>query len=108
MRIWNRHNYVSKLLSMRAIWWIDTVSAESNQFQNVSVKHRQLCAKMMGVQSSRLSDGTIVDTNSEGLMVQVVYASGAKVKRNSEYCMVQTAGGDYWIGDSRGSWFSLD
>jgi hypothetical protein len=63
---------------------------------------------MTGVNTSVLCDGTTIDTDSEGRVLQAVYASGTKVKRNPNYCMVQSKDLGYWIGDKQGRWFPLD
>ncbi|HEY9677808.1 MAG TPA: hypothetical protein V6C76_07350 [Drouetiella sp.] len=77
-------------------------------YQAASINSRQLTTMMEGVSTSTLCDGTIIDTDTNGQIVQAVYASGTKVKRNIDYCMVQSADLGYWIGDKQGRWFPLD
>ncbi len=73
----------------------------------VPISHRNLITKIDGTQTTTLSDGTTVDINSEGMILQASYASGAKVKRNEQYCMVQSADGSFWLGE-QGRWHQLD
>jgi len=77
-------------------------------YQPAAINQRQLTTTMAGVNTSVLCDGTTIDTDSEGRVLQAVYASGTKVKRNANYCMVQSQDLGYWIGDKQGRWFPLD
>lgn len=77
-------------------------------YQAAAINQRQLTTTMSGVNTSVLCDGTTIDTDSEGRVLQAVYASGTKVKRNPNYCMVQSKDLGYWIGDKQGRWFPLD
>lgn len=77
-------------------------------YQAAVINTRQLTTNMVGVQTSTLCDGTTIDTDSTGYVVQAVYASGTKVKRTAAYCMVQSSDLGYWIGDKQGRWFPLD
>lgn len=77
-------------------------------YQPATINQRQLTTTMTGVNTSVLCDGTTIDTDNEGRVLQAVYASGTKVKRNSNYCMVQSQDLGYWIGDKQGRWFPLD
>ncbi|HEY9730986.1 MAG TPA: hypothetical protein V6C89_03690 [Drouetiella sp.] len=77
-------------------------------YQAAAINQRQLTTTMTGVNTSVLCDGTTIDTDSDGRVLQAVYASGTKVKRNPNYCMVQSKDLGYWIGDKHGRWFPLD
>jgi hypothetical protein len=77
-------------------------------YQAAAINQRQLTTIMAGTHTSTLCDGTTIDTDDTGYVLQAVYASGTKVKRNENYCMVQSADLGYWIGDKQGRWFPLD
>lgn len=77
-------------------------------YQAAAINSRQLTTTMVGAHTNVLCDGTTIDTDSNGRVLQAVYASGTKVKRNPNYCMVQSADLGYWIGDKQGRWFPLD
>ena len=85
-----------------------TLVFNAASYQAAAINQRQLTTIMPGVQTSTLCDGTTIDTDSNGRVLQAVYASGTKVKRNPNYCMVQSSDLGYWIGDKQGRWFPLD
>jgi hypothetical protein len=61
-----------------------------------------------GSASTRLVDGTKMQMNDDGRVIQIQYASGATVRRHSDYVMVRSNNSSYWFGDCSGRWFPLD
>lgn len=77
-------------------------------YQPTAIMSRKLTTPVVGAQTSTLCDGTTIDTTPDGRVVQAVYASGTKVRRNDAYCLVQSSDLGYWIGDKEGRWYPLD
>lgn len=55
-----------------------------------------------------MPDGTTINTDSEGEIVFVEYASGIKVKRNPGFTMVSMQDGSYMVGAPSFSWLRID
>ena len=56
----------------------------------------------------RLPDGSAMGLDEEGEIVQAEYSSGSIVSRHDDFCLVQTATGDYWYRDKQLCWHYLD
>lgn len=55
-----------------------------------------------------MPDGTSINTDQNGEIIFVEYASGVKVKRNSNFTMVSMLDGSYMMGSPAFSWLRID
>jgi hypothetical protein len=71
-------------------------------------KYKQLRPETGIVEEQLMPDGTQINTNALGEIVFVEYASGIKVKRNSNFTMVSMLDGSYMMGSASFSWLRID
>ena len=71
-------------------------------------KYKQLRPETGIVEEQMMPDGTAVNINGQGEIVFVEYASGIKVKRNSNFTMVSMLDGSYMMGSPSFSWLRID
>ena len=71
-------------------------------------KYKQLRPETGVVEEQMMPDGTSINTNAHGDIVFVEYASGIKVKRNSNFTMVSMLDGSYMMGSPSFSWLRID
>lgn len=71
-------------------------------------KYKQLRPEQAGLTEQKMPDGTCVNTNAQGQIVFVEYASGIKVKRNNNFTMVSMLDGSYMMGSPSFAWLRLD
>lgn len=73
-----------------------------------SPKYKQLRPATGIVEEQMMPDGTSINTNANGDIVFVEYASGIKVKRNNTFTMVAMLDGSYMMGSPSFSWLRID
>lgn len=71
-------------------------------------KYKQLRPESGIAREQSMPDGTTINTDSEGEIVFVEYASGIKVKRNPGFTMVSMQDGSYMVGAPSFSWLRID
>jgi hypothetical protein len=71
-------------------------------------KFKQLRPETGIVEEQTMPDGTSINTNANGDIVFVEYASGIKVKRNNTFTMVAMLDGSYMMGSPSFSWLRID
>ncbi len=71
-------------------------------------KYKQLRPDAALVSQKVMPDGTTINTDAQGEIVFVEYASGVKVKRNLKYTMVAMLDGSYMMGAPSFSWLQID
>ncbi|MBX9950101.1 MAG: hypothetical protein K2Y39_13110 [Candidatus Obscuribacterales bacterium] len=71
-------------------------------------KFKQLRPESGIAKEQAMPDGTTINTDSEGEIVFVEYASGIKVKRNPGFTMVSMQDGSYMVGAPSFSWLRID
>lgn len=58
--------------------------------------------------STRLTDGSVLELNAHGQVTQIEYAGGATVRRHRDYVLVRSNNSSLWFGDSNGRWYPFD
>lgn len=76
--------------------------------QIAAPKYKQLRPETGTVEEQMMPDGTSINTNANGEIVFVEYASGVKVKRNHNFTMVSMLDGSYMMGSPSFSWLRID
>ncbi len=71
-------------------------------------KYKQLRPETGIVEEQMMPDGTQINSNAQGEIVFVEYASGITVKRNHKYTMVSMLDGSYMMGSPSFSWLRID
>ncbi len=84
----------------------ETFSFDATRFSNVLEK--SLLSDVGDMQRTTLSDGTKIDTDANGKVLQANYASGVQVRINTNFCLVKSGSSQYWYGDNNGRWYPLD
>ncbi len=69
---------------------------------------RTIAISSLGSTVRKLPDGSSMVLDQQGRIVQVEYSTGSVVSCHDDFCLVQTAGGDYWYCDKLSNWHCLD
>jgi hypothetical protein len=84
----------------------NTFSFDATMF--TSIVERKVLSNVNLVKRTMMPDGTVIDTDRDGNVIQASYASGLQVRINKSYCLVRSIQNQFWYGDNNGRWYLLD
>ena len=83
------------------------VEGLNSKFASHVVAKKYEVTNKSGCRSSRLADGTRLQLNEEGRIIQIEYVDGASVRRHDDYVIVRASNASNWFGDAK-NWYQLD
>lgn len=84
----------------------NTFSFDATMF--MSIGERKVLSNVNLVKRTMMPDGTVIDTDRDGNVIQASYANGLQVRINKSYCLVRSIQNQFWYGDNNGRWYLLD